>query len=88
MIYHLLPATESFSMFSGLALARDVANIMRFDDSAIVVCRKRPFLGFPCRSYPRYSPDAHIRTNKQKIYSSSGSRRRSFGGFLGPCLRY
>jgi spore coat protein SA len=39
MIYHILPGNESFSMFSGLALARDVANMMRFDDSAVVVCR-------------------------------------------------
>jgi spore coat protein SA len=48
MIYHLLPGAESFSMFSGLALARDVANMMRFDDSAIVVCREADeSWGFP-----------------------------------------
>jgi spore coat protein SA len=39
VIYHLLPGKESFSTSSGLALARDVANMMRFDESAIVVCR-------------------------------------------------
>ena len=39
MIYHLLPGNESFSMFSGLAIARDVANMMRFESSSIVVCR-------------------------------------------------
>ena len=48
MIYHLLPGAESFSMFSGLALARDVANMMRFDESAIVVCREADdSWGFP-----------------------------------------
>jgi spore coat protein SA len=48
MIYHLLPGAESFSMFSGLALARDVANMMHFDDSAIVVCREADdSWGFP-----------------------------------------
>ena len=48
MIYHLLPGNESFSMYSGLALARDVANMMRFDDSAIVVCREADeSWGFP-----------------------------------------
>ena len=39
MVYHLLPGNESFSASSGLAIAHDIANIMRFDDSAIVVCR-------------------------------------------------
>ena len=35
-------------MFSGLALARDVANMMRFDESAIVVCREADdSWGFP-----------------------------------------
>jgi spore coat protein SA len=48
MVYHLLPGAESFSMFSGLALARDVANMMRFDESAIVVCREADdSWGFP-----------------------------------------
>lgn len=39
MIYHLLPGIESFSASSGLAISHDIANMMRFDDSAIVVCR-------------------------------------------------
>jgi spore coat protein SA len=39
MVYHLLPGNESFSASSGLAISHDVANIMRYDDSAIVVCR-------------------------------------------------
>ena len=39
MVYHLLPGNESFSASSGLAISHDVANIMRHDDSAIVVCR-------------------------------------------------
>jgi spore coat protein SA len=39
MVYHLLPGNESFSASSGLAIAHDVANIMRHDGSAIVVCR-------------------------------------------------
>ena len=39
MIYHLLPGLESFSASSGLAIAHDIANIMRFDDSSVVVCR-------------------------------------------------
>jgi spore coat protein SA len=39
MVYHLLPGNESFSAVAGLAISHDVANIMRYDDSAIVVCR-------------------------------------------------
>jgi spore coat protein SA len=39
MIYHLLPGAESFSASTGLAISHDIANIMRFDDSAVVVCR-------------------------------------------------
>jgi spore coat protein SA len=39
VVYHLLPGNESFSASSGLAISHDVANIMRYDDSAIVVCR-------------------------------------------------
>jgi spore coat protein SA len=39
IVYHLLPGNESFSASSGLAISHDVANIMRHDDSAIVVCR-------------------------------------------------
>ena len=39
MIYHLLPGNESFSAISGLAISHDVANIMGYDDSALVVCR-------------------------------------------------
>ena len=39
MVYHLLPGNESFSASSGLAISHDVANIMRHDASAIVVCR-------------------------------------------------
>ena len=38
MIYHLLPEKEAFSAFRGGAVAKDIANIMRFDDSRIVVC--------------------------------------------------
>jgi spore coat protein SA len=40
MIYHLLPGNESFSAVSGLAISHDVANMMRYDDAAIVVCRE------------------------------------------------
>jgi glycosyltransferase involved in cell wall biosynthesis len=36
MIYHLLD--EPFSTREGLAIARNVANIMRFDESSTVVC--------------------------------------------------
>jgi spore coat protein SA len=48
MVYHLLPGNESFSASSGLAISHDVANIMRHDDSAIVVCRETDdSWGFP-----------------------------------------
>ena len=36
MIYHLLG--EPFSAYTGLALASSVANMMRFDESSVVVC--------------------------------------------------
>jgi spore coat protein SA len=38
MIYHLLPELEAFSACRGGALARDIANIMRFDSCRVVVC--------------------------------------------------
>ncbi len=38
MIYHVLPNGEPFSAYFGGAIARNVANIMRFDDSRVVVC--------------------------------------------------
>jgi spore coat protein SA len=39
MIYHLLPEWEVFSAYKGGAVARNIANMMRFDVSRIVVCR-------------------------------------------------
>ena len=36
MIYHLL--CEPFSAYSGLALSNVTANMMRFDETSIVVC--------------------------------------------------
>ena len=38
MIYHLLPELEVFSAYRGGALAKNIANIMRFDSSRMVVC--------------------------------------------------
>ncbi len=38
MIYHLLPELEEFSAYRGGALAKNIANIMRFESSRIVVC--------------------------------------------------
>jgi spore coat protein SA len=40
-IYHLLPEWEVFSSFSGGAVSKNIANIMRQDDSRVVVCQKR-----------------------------------------------
>jgi spore coat protein SA len=39
VIYHLLPEWEVFSVYSGGAIAADVAAIMRFSPPCIVVCR-------------------------------------------------
>jgi len=48
MIYHLLPEWESFSAFQGGAVSKDIANIMRFEESRIVVCRSSDQTwGFP-----------------------------------------
>jgi spore coat protein SA len=38
MIYHLLGDTDVFSAYRGNAIARNVANMMRFDSSRVVVC--------------------------------------------------
>jgi spore coat protein SA len=38
MIYHVLPEKEPFSAYSGGAVARDVANLMRYDSSSCVIC--------------------------------------------------
>jgi glycosyltransferase involved in cell wall biosynthesis len=38
MIYHLIPELEAFSAVRGGALARDVANIMRWNPTDMVVC--------------------------------------------------
>jgi spore coat protein SA len=38
MIYHLLPENEPFSAFSGVAISRNVSNMMRLDSSRLVVC--------------------------------------------------
>lgn len=38
MIYHLLLETEVFSAYRGGAVARTIANVMRFDPSSVVVC--------------------------------------------------
>jgi spore coat protein SA len=40
MIYHLLPENEPFSAFSGVAISRNVSNMMRLDPSRVVVCPK------------------------------------------------
>jgi len=37
-IYHILPETEPFSEFSGGAISRWVANVLRSDDDAVVLC--------------------------------------------------
>ena len=37
MIYHVMAEWESFSQYSGGAISRDVANLMRFDESRVVV---------------------------------------------------
>lgn len=37
-IYHLLPENQPFSAFYSGAIARDIANIMRFSEASIVVC--------------------------------------------------
>jgi spore coat protein SA len=48
IIYHVLPEKESFSALSGLAISRDVANLMRFDLSMIAVCESADdSWGFP-----------------------------------------
>jgi glycosyltransferase involved in cell wall biosynthesis len=39
MIYHVLPEMEPFSAFSGGAIAKNVANMTRFDSSRVVVCK-------------------------------------------------
>ena len=39
MIYDLLPELEAFSAYRGGAIAKNVANMMRFDYSRVVVCR-------------------------------------------------
>jgi spore coat protein SA len=39
MIYHLLPETETFSAYRGGAISKNIANIMRFDSSRVVVCQ-------------------------------------------------
>ena len=39
MIYHLLPELEVFSAYRGGAIAKNVANMMRFDRSRVVVCQ-------------------------------------------------
>jgi spore coat protein SA len=38
MIFHLLPENEPFSAFSGVAISRNVSNMMRLDASRVVVC--------------------------------------------------
>jgi spore coat protein SA len=40
MIYHLIPENEAFSAFSGVAISRNVSNMMRLDPSRVVVCPK------------------------------------------------
>jgi spore coat protein SA len=40
MIYHLLPENEPFSAFSGVAISRNVSNMMRLDPSRVAVCSK------------------------------------------------
>jgi spore coat protein SA len=39
MIYHVLPEWEEFSEYGGGAVSKNVANMMRFDASRVVVCR-------------------------------------------------
>src|ERR1700735_5468152 len=39
MIYHLLPEQEVFSAYRSGAIAKNIANIMRFDVSGVVVCQ-------------------------------------------------
>jgi spore coat protein SA len=39
MIYQLLPEWETFSAYHGGAVAKNIANMMRFDKSRIVVCK-------------------------------------------------
>jgi spore coat protein SA len=39
VIYHILPEIEVFSAYHGGAIAKNVANMMRFDSSRVVVCQ-------------------------------------------------
>lgn len=39
MIYHLLPEWETFSTYTGGAVARDIANMMLLDPKRMVVCK-------------------------------------------------
>jgi spore coat protein SA len=68
MIYHLLPGAESFSASTGLAISIDIANIMRFDDSAVVVCRDSDdSWGFPA--------DRQIVIPKMRVFGRMKGRK-------------
>ena len=81
MIYHLLPELEAFSAFRGGALAKNIANIMRFESSRIVVCHAAD----DTWSYPSERvmvlPELHR-------YGRMRGRRFYPAWVTGPLLRY
>jgi spore coat protein SA len=81
MIYSVLPEREPFSAYSGGAISRDVANLMRIDPRRIVVCHSADDTwGF--------SPDRILVI--PELYRYGGIKGRKFLPWLihGPLLRY
>lgn len=68
MIYHILAEGDNFSLRRGNAVAKNVANIMRVDDSAVAVC---PYAD---NSWD-FKPDRILEISQLQIYERIRGRR-------------
>ncbi len=79
MIYHLLPETETFSAYCGGAISKNIANIMRFDSSRVVVCQT-------CEDTWGYRANRILVVPELRAYARVRGRKRLpawvFGAFL------
>jgi glycosyltransferase involved in cell wall biosynthesis len=84
MIYHLLPETETFSAYRGGAISKNIANIMRFDSSRVVVCQA-------CDDTWGYRANRILVIPELRTYARIRGRKRLpawvFGAFLRHAFR-
>ena len=81
MIYHVLPELEQFCTQRGGAISKNVSNIMRFDDSRVVVCSASDrSWGFP--------PERIIVIPELLSYGKLKGRRLLPPWFTGPFFRH